>query len=212
MATPPAPTTITFPTGTTDDLSSIASITIVFDNALMNSACSDVISDHTTIIADATHLAPDVVNCIRDAILDLWTTNATRTTNVTRLAALVNSCPLIWINAAGHIRRIRGTQALTVFRDIVVEGCTDPVITVQTSGLYFHPEYNGLNMDHVDTTPIVSGGTTVGLGVPTPGTPLHGARSSYFFPSTPGSTAACTYRNDIRGGVPLVLLALPRLL
>jgi hypothetical protein len=107
------------------------------------------------LTSDLEGLASDPVSIIRCSAQDLLVDACICTTNLARLPTLVNHMTFSWRAKNGTQRRIRNEIHLTTaLENCITNNTPEHVIYGHCDLLYFDPNFTGLDLNQVDTSPI----------------------------------------------------------
>ena len=174
--------------------STISTLTVHFSHPDLHRLCSDTLDlDPFFDSPDRDKLVLDPLQVIRDAITEVLHATTFRTTDTSRIPTLVNMMGLSWSNNKDEMRRLRDPKRLEqAFLEATKQNAEDFVILAHCDGLYFSDDFDGLNMDLVDTSsfPTTRTSTTPNfpynpITPPSPGTPSHSRADVFNYQSLP---------------------------
>ena len=136
-------------------------MTVRFSNSTLHRLAGDTLDfDAIFTTSDNDALVPDPLTIIRRAIADVLIANCTQTTDHTRISALIDAMTLSWQNSNKDWRRLRSPNKLkTALKECIRQSDNDFAFTAHCDALFFSPDFTGLNMDHVSTSPFPSVGS-----------------------------------------------------
>jgi hypothetical protein len=136
------------------DYSTLKSVHVSFSNPALNHCASGKVPDFADFFYNSTttdHLDSNLLEVIRQqvtALLNLCAGDETRT------PALVNKCYFKYFSAdsdgTSHLRTQGNIE--DAFQEAIRHNSTVVKIMVMTEALFFHPSFNGNNLDLVFTT------------------------------------------------------------
>jgi hypothetical protein len=133
----------------------IALFPIHFDNDLLHRAASDDINlDLLFEPGEIDTLSLNAIDYIHREVITILARECTQTMMTTRMPQLVNVMSMTHKTKTGQLRCIRTSAQITSYMDYAIKtNMTEFALTLGCNGLHFRPDFNGLNLDHVNTQP-----------------------------------------------------------
>jgi hypothetical protein len=173
----------------TGEYAAINTMTVRFSNSTLHRLAGDTLEfDDLFLTSDHDALVPDPLAILRRAIDNVLSANCNQTTDHTRIPALIDAMTLSWQNSNKDWRRLRSPSKLkTALKECIRQSDADFAFTAHCDALFFAPNFTGLNLDDVSTTPFPavasqqSTQTTSNTGRPNAGTtPLIAPATNVF--------------------------------
>jgi hypothetical protein len=156
-------------------MTSIDHFLIHFTQADLHRLASDSINKDVIFDTNSNDMiVPDVLSALRRSTLDLLIDACTRTTNLLRIRILVDHLTFSWKDNTGNTIRICNNKKLDDCLKLAVSSGTKMfVLYTHCDALYFAPDFDGLNLDRVDTTAFPTSPPATPVPVPqVPPTPV----------------------------------------
>jgi hypothetical protein len=135
---------------------SVDSIAFRFSDRTLHAQCSDSF-EIGAILKNHKLLKIDPIDVIRELIYDLIESSCVNTTVLSRIRVIARNLPLTWASLTGTNTKLTSTAKLVrTLNNIAAIDDQDLIIDVNCTALYFHPDFNGTNWDHVSEEPFVS--------------------------------------------------------